>query len=105
MDIKESVLRLEMIAENSSVKELLLSNVHELRNALTEQGVKIEGLDVQVGHDFNHSLASSEGGLKERQRLIKEQDRDSLVAENNINDPVSGFRNRALGDHLLNLVA
>jgi len=105
MDIKDSVLRLEMIAENSSVKELLLSNVHELRNALTEQGVKIEGLDVQVGHDFNHSLASSEGGLKERQRLIKEQDRDSLVAENNINDPVSGFRNRALGDHLLNLVA
>jgi len=105
MDIKDSVLRLEMIAENSSVKELLLSNVHELRNALTEQGVKIEGLDVQVGHDFNHSLASSEEGLKERQRLIKEQDRDSLVAENNINDPVSGLRNRAAGERLLNLVA
>ena len=105
MDIKDNVLRLDMIVENSSVKELLLSSVHELRNALTEQGVKIEGLDVQVGHDFNNSLANSEEGLKERQSFIKEQDRGSLAAENNINDPVSGLRSRALGDRLLNLVA
>jgi len=105
MDIKDNVLRLDMIVENSSVKELLLSNVHELRNALTEQGVKIEGLDVQVGHDFNRSLANSEEGLKERQRLIKEQDRDLLAEEIMMDDPVSWLRNRAAGDRLVNLVA
>ena len=105
MDIKDNVLRLEMIAENSTVKELLLSSVHELRNTLTEQGIKIEGLDVQVGHDFNQSLANSEEGLKDRQRLVNEQDRGLLTAENNSNDPVSGLRNRASDDHLLNLVA
>lgn len=105
MDIKDNVLRLEMIAENSSVKELLLSNVHELRNALAEQGIKIEGLDVQVGHDFNHSLADSKEGLKERQRLIKDQDRGLLAEEIMMDDPISWLRNRAAGERLLNLVA
>ena len=105
MDIKDNVLRLEMIAENSSVKELLLSNVHELRNALAGQGVKIEGLDVQVGHDFNHSLADSKEGLKERQRLIKERDRGLLTEEIMMDDPESWLRNRAAGERLLNLVA
>ncbi|NQT70756.1 MAG: flagellar hook-length control protein FliK [Desulfobacteraceae bacterium] len=105
MDIKDNVLRLEMIAENSSVKELLLSNVHELRNALTAQGIKIEGLDVQVGHDFNHSLADSKEGLKERQRLIKERERGLLAEEIMMDDPESWLRNRAAGERLLNLVA
>ena len=105
MDIKDNVLRLHMIAENSSVKELLLSNVHELKNALAEQGIKIEGLDVQVGHDFNHSLADSKEGLKERQRLIKERERGLLAEEIMMDDPESWFRNRAAGERLLNLVA
>jgi len=104
MDIKDNVLRLEMIAENSAVKEILLSNVHELRNALMDQGIKIEELDVQVHHDFNHSLANSEEDLKERQRLIREQNRGPLAAENVMDDPV-GSRNGAAGDRLLNLVA
>jgi flagellar hook-length control protein FliK len=105
MDMKEGVLRLEMIAENITVKELLLSNVHELRNALAEQGVKIEGLDVQVGHDFNHSLADSKEGLKERQRLIKQQDSGLSAEEIMMDDPASWLRNRAAGERLLNLVA
>jgi flagellar hook-length control protein FliK len=104
MDMKEGVLRLEMIAENITVKELLLSNVHELRNALAEQGVKIEGLDVQVGHDFNHSLADSKEGLKERQRLIKQQDSGLSAEEIMMDDPASWLRNRAAGERLLNLV-
>jgi len=105
MDIKDNILRLEMITESSSVKELLLSNVHELKEALMEQGIKIEELDVQVKHDFNHSLANSEEGLKERQRFIQGQDRSTLTAENNLDDPESGLRNRGSGDRLLNLVA
>ena len=105
MDIKDNVLRLGMIVENSAVKELLLSNVHELRNALAGQGVKIEGLDVQVGHDSNHSLANSEEGLKERQRFNKEQERGPLAEEIMMDDPVAWLRNRDAGNRLLNLVA
>jgi flagellar hook-length control protein FliK len=105
MDMKDNVLRLAMIAENSQVKEILLSNVHELRDALMDQGVKIEELDVQVNHDFNQSPASSEEGLKERQRLIQEQGRGPLAAENNMDDSVPEPRGRASSDGLLNLVA
>lgn len=105
MDLKDNVLKLVMIAENSTVKELLLSNIHELRNVLAEQGVKIEGLDVQVGHDFNHSLADSKEGLKERQRLIKERGKDLSAKEIMMDDPISWFRNKAAAERLLNLVA
>ena len=105
MDIKDNVLRLGIITENSSVKELLLSNIHELRDALMEKGVKIEKLDVQVNHDFNQSLANSKEDLKERQRFIQEQDKGLLVAEDNMDDRVSGPWNRASDDRLLNLVA
>jgi flagellar hook-length control protein FliK len=105
MNIKDNVLRLDMITESSSAKELLLSNVHELKEALIEQGIKIEELDVQVSHDFNHSLANSEDNLKERQKLIQGPDRVTLIAEKNMDDPNSGLQNTALGDHLLNLVA
>lgn len=105
MDIKDNLLKLEMITESSAVKELLLSNIHELKNALIEQGIKIEELDVQVKHDFNHSLANSEQELKERQQLLQEQDPNTLTAENNLDDPEAGLRNRAPSDRLLNLVA
>ncbi len=105
MDIKDNVLRLGIITENSLVKELLLSNIHELRDALMEKGVKIEKLDVQVNHDFNQSLANSKEDLKERQRFIEEQDKSLLVAEDNMDDRVSGPWNRASDDRLLNLVA
>lgn len=105
MDMKDNVLRLEMITERSSVKEILLSHVHELRDALMEQGIKIEGLDVQVRHGFNHSSANSQEDLKQRQRLVLGEHVGPLTANNQPDDPESVLRNWASGDRLLNLVA
>jgi len=48
LDLKENVLKLGMITENSAVKELLLANANELKEALVEQGVKLEKIDVQI---------------------------------------------------------
>jgi hypothetical protein len=61
MDLKENVLKLGMIIENSSVKELMLANANELRDALIEQGVKLEKIDVQIGNHSNPTF----GDLKE----------------------------------------
>jgi len=71
MNIKDNILKLGMIAENSLVKELLLSNVHELKQALVEQGVKLDKLDVQINYNFGQSLADSKESTKHNQRWNK----------------------------------
>jgi len=99
MDMKDNILKLGMITENNSAKELLLSNIHELREALLEQGIKLDRLDVQINHNFNQSLANSKEG--------QNQDRNWMpfMAEGGTEDPLSGARNMAASDRLLDLVA
>jgi len=103
IDIKDNILKLGMITENSSVKQLLLSNVHELREALVEQGVKLERLDVQINNDSGQSLANSKEGLKEGQSQGRNGAR--LEAEDETEDPLSGPWNVVTRDYLLDLVA
>lgn len=71
MNIKDNILKLGMIAENSSVKELLLSNVHELKQVLVEQGVKLDKLDVQINYNFDQSLADSKESTKQNKKRNK----------------------------------
>ena len=59
MDIKENVLKLGVITENNSVKELLLSNANDLKRVLVEQGVKLDKLEVNINSDFGQSMANS----------------------------------------------
>jgi len=104
MDIKEHVLKLGMIAENSSVKELLLSNAHELREALVEQGVKLERLDVQINYDSNHSLAHSKEDPGEEQKWIRDADGFMVPAPKGDEDSNTGPNILALSDHVLDLI-
>ncbi|MBU0988551.1 MAG: flagellar hook-length control protein FliK, partial [Proteobacteria bacterium] len=60
MDVKGTSLKLAMSTENSVVKELLLSNIHELKEALLEQNVRLEKVDVQISYDFNQTLTNSQ---------------------------------------------
>jgi flagellar hook-length control protein FliK len=62
LDLKENVLKLGLITENSAVKELLLANANELKEALVEQGVKLEKVDVQVGDHSNQTLSDLKEG-------------------------------------------
>jgi len=100
---RDNILKLGMVAENSSVKQLLLSNAHELRQALVDQGVKLERLDVQINYDSGQSLANSKEGLKEGQG----QDLNGMpsMTEDDPEGPISGLRSMVTSDHLLDLVA
>ncbi len=79
MNIKDNILKLGMIAENSSVKELLLSNVHELKQALVEQGVKLDKLNVQINYNFGQSLADSKESTKQNQKWNKGMNSISFI--------------------------
>ena len=102
MDMKDNILKLGMITENGSVKELLLSNVNELRDALMQQGVKLERLDVQINHNFDQSLAHSKEGQKEGQN----QDHNWMpLIESGTEDPLSRTLSMTATVRLLDLVA
>jgi flagellar hook-length control protein FliK len=104
MDIKEHVLKLGMITENSSVKELLLSNAHELRDALVEQGIKLERLDVQINYDSNQSLAHSKEDPGEEQKWIRDADGFIVPAPKGDEDSLTGLGTLALSYHVLDLI-
>ena len=103
MDMKDNVLKLGMITENSSVKEILLSNIHELRESLAEQGVRLERLDIQIGYNFDQSLAQSKEGPKEGKG--EGPGEGPFLADDANEDASPGLRMRATGDHLLDLMA
>jgi len=99
IDIKGNILKIGMITENSSIKELLLSNVHELREALVEQGVKLDRLDIHINYNSGQSLTNSKEGQGQ------ELNGGPFTAEDDAEDPVSESRNMVTVDHLLDLVA
>ena len=102
MDMKDNILKIGIITENSSVKELLLSSAHELRESLVEQGIRLERLDIQIDYDSNQSMAYSHEGQRREQGLDEKQitngngDREDLLAKPMV---MSG------GTYLINVIA
>ena len=105
MDIKNNVLKLGIVAENNSVKELLQSNVHVLKDSLVDQGIKLDKIDVQINNDFGQSLNNLSEGSKKGQKGNQAMNGSPLPAEDGKANPLSGHRTMVSGDRLLDLVA
>ncbi|RLB27917.1 MAG: hypothetical protein DRH11_17985, partial [Deltaproteobacteria bacterium] len=65
MDVKDNNMKLGMIAENGTVKDLLLAHVHELRETLMNQGLKLERVEVQINQSFGQLLGNAEDGARD----------------------------------------
>jgi len=65
MVMKDDILKVAMITEHHAVKELLMSHVHELREALVERGVELQRIDINIDHHFGQSLANAQRDLHE----------------------------------------
>jgi hypothetical protein len=105
IDINNNVLKLGMIAEHNSVKELLLSNVHELKEALVSQGIRLETIDIQINAGFGQSMAGSKEWVNEEKRWNQNSGMGAFNSDNNEEILQSEPLNMAGGNHLLNLVA
>ena len=57
MEWNQDNLRIEMITERHMVKEILLSSVAELKQALGEQGFRVDKMEVQVGDSSGRNLS------------------------------------------------
>lgn len=98
MDLKDNILKLGMITETHSAKELLLVNVHELKDALINQGVKLDRIDVQINQNFDQSLANSKEGQDQNHNLMQ------LMTEGGTEETISGSWNMTGENRLLDLV-
>lgn len=65
MVMKDHVLKVAMITEHHAVKELLMSHVQELREALVQQGVELQKIDINIDHHFGQSLANAQRDLND----------------------------------------
>jgi len=105
LDIQHDSLKLEMVIENSSVKELLRSSIHELRASLVEQGVKLAKVDIQINYDFGQSPSNSQESFKGPQHGSQGLNEEPAVAADEGEDSQTQSLPSAKNNHLLNLVA
>lgn len=67
MDVKENALKMSVVAETSSAKEMLHANYVDLRRVLEGFGVRVESFDVQLsGNLNNHASANGDGALNQQ---------------------------------------
>ncbi|MEA3359476.1 MAG: flagellar hook-length control protein FliK, partial [Thermodesulfobacteriota bacterium] len=59
VNIEDNRLRLNMITQDSAVKHILLSNIHELKETLLEQGIRPDKIDIQLDYNPDQSLTNS----------------------------------------------
>jgi len=105
IDIKDHALRLSMTAEHHSVKELLLNNVHELKEALVQHGVKLEKVEVQINHNFGQSLNASKEGTDSGRGWRKKFNGEEFGSDNHIEGALERPINIISGSNLVDLVA
>ena len=52
-------IRVSVVAENQAAKDILLSNSNSLKAALAGSGINLENFDVDLGSNFNRSMADA----------------------------------------------
>jgi flagellar hook-length control protein FliK len=104
MEVSNNVLKIGMTADRQATKEILLSHVNELKQALGEHGIKVEKVDIQISYNFNESAPDDKGysanessGKKGRHGLAS----SLLDAEDGLEDSENISRN----DSSLDLMA
>lgn len=56
---EQGIVAAKFIAENQKVKEIIETNMQQLKDSLEKQGINIEGVSVQVGQDKKNEYQSS----------------------------------------------
>lgn len=83
---KEGAVRAQIAAQNQMVKEALETQVAELRQSLSQQGIKVDAIEVTVAtHEFEQNLEENARQQEQARRQMEEsqkQGRRSL----NLND-------------------
>lgn len=70
---REGVIRAQITAQNTAVKEALELQIVELRQSLSQQGVKVDAIEVTVGtHEFEQNLEENARGEEQAKQQMQE---------------------------------
>lgn len=90
---REGVIRAQITAQNEAVKEALETQLVELRTNLSQQGIKVDAVEVTVGtHEFEQNL---EGNAKQEEQQGQQMEESQKQTRRNLNlndlDGLSGL--------------
>ena len=105
--LKDNLLKLGIMVDNQQTRDYLLSGLHELKETLSAQGIKMDGCAVQISYDFESSLAQQQNRTGPRQNLYsKKASNRNPEADEETAAEIGSHPRRAVGaDSLLDLMA
>ncbi len=90
-------IKVNIVTENHAAREMLASNVNELRATLSNSGVNLERFDVDMNSNFRQSMADAKNqsgqfsGQFSRRNKNKDNDFSDQAEGGNINESISVF--------------
>ncbi len=90
---REGVIRAQIATQNENVKELLETQLVELRQSLNQQGIKVDAIEITVAtHEFEQNL---EENAKQDEQMQQQMEETQKQAKRNLNlselDGLSGL--------------
>jgi hypothetical protein len=109
MDVKENALKMSVVTETSSAKDLLHANYVDLKRVLEGYGIRVEAFDVQLNDSLNHASANGDGSMNQQhsqtgmgKNFHFGKSSGETAEENNVEPPVPPGKN---SEALLDLLA
>jgi flagellar hook-length control protein FliK len=56
-------IKVGIVVESTAARDMLLSNSHDLKTALADQGLRLDKIDVETQTDFGQSMAQAGRGF------------------------------------------
>lgn len=80
-------MKINIITDNQAAKEILMSNINDIRTALSNSGVTLERFDVDMNSNFQQSMADNQAGNSSNRRQRKEKLAADAIAGISADDP------------------
>lgn len=85
-------MKVSIITENQSAKEILASNVNELKSVLTSSGISLDQFDVDMNSDFRQSMTDARnqaGQFNRRRRNSSTKESEEELTKDVTTDPLA----------------
>lgn len=95
-------MKVSIMTDNQAAKEILMSNINDIRTALSNSGVTLERFDVDMNSNFQQSMADArdQAGNSSKRHQRREKLADDSIAGISANDPTGLLSSLSLNGSL-----
>jgi flagellar hook-length control protein FliK len=95
-------MKINIMTDNQAAKEILMSNINDIRTALSNSGVTLERFDVDMNSNFQQSMADAgdQAGNSSKRRQRREKLAADSIAGMNVDNPAGGLGSLSLDGSL-----